>query len=251
MSNYPTRMLQMLKSLKANMCIFIRKNKLIFSFFIISIVVISSYFLTMDWPELFKGAELWFNFLFQLSVGYMINFMFYVTQVYVPNNRKEAVARKNVSVRLEQIVRYMRDNISSLSKIYLENHKSDAYTEEEFFNVLCKLRFSDYVKVLDAARTTRENLVYFTVREWIRECIYKTEDEVDKLYRYYSFYISEELMRILEKILHSNYHSFMRTLLVAPNDVDFSQCTNFLFEYYMLICELENVNKKDYLIDVK
>ena len=177
--------------------------------------------------------------------------MFYVTQVYVPNNRKEAVARKNVSMRLEQIVRYMRDNISSLSKIYLENHKSDAYTEEELFNVLCKLRFSDYVKVLDAARTTRENLVYFSVREWIRECIYKTEDEIDKLYRYYSFYISEELMRILEKILHSNYHSFMRTLLVAPNDVDFSQCTNFLFEYYMLICELENVNKKDYLIDVK
>ena len=230
MSNYSTRMLQMLKFLKANMCIFIRKNKLIFSFFIISIVVISSYFLTMDWPEIFKGAELWFDFLFQLSVGYIINFMFYVTQVYVPNNRKEAVARKNVSVRLEQIVRYMRDNISSLSKIYLENHKSDTYTEEELFNVLCKLRFSDNVKVLDTARTTRENLVYFTVREWIRECIY---------------------MRILEKILHSNYHSFMRTLLVAPNDVDFSQCTNFLFEYYMLICELENVNKKDYLIDVK
>ena len=249
MSNYSTRMLQMLKFLKANMCIFIRKNKLIFSFFIISIVVISSYFLTMDWPEIFKGAELWFDFLFQLSVGYIINFMFYVTQVYVPNNRKETVARKNVSVRLEQIVRYMRDNISSLSKIYLENHKS--YTEEELFNVLCKLRFSDNVKVLDAARTTRENLVYFTVREWIRECIYKTEDEIDKLYRYYSFYISEELMRILEKILHSNYHSIMRTLLVAPNDVDFSQCTNFLFEYYMLICELENVNKKDYLIDVK
>lgn len=200
MSNYSTRMLQMLKFLKANMCIFIRKNKLIFSFFIISIVVISSYFLTMDWPEIFKGAELWFNFLFQLSVGYIINFMFYVTQVYVPNNRKEAVARKNVSVRLEQILRYMRDNILSLSKNYLENHKSDAYTEEELFNVLCKLQFSDYVKVLDAARTTRENLVYFTVREWIRECIYKTEDEIDKLYRYYSFYISEELMRILEKI---------------------------------------------------
>ena len=124
MSNYSTRMLQMLKFLKANMCIFIRKNKLIFSFFIISIVVISSYFLTMDWPEIFKGAELWFDFLFQLSVGYIINFMFYVTQVYVPNNRKEAVARKNVSVRLEQIVRYMRDNISSLSKIYLETKTS-------------------------------------------------------------------------------------------------------------------------------
>ena len=72
MSNYSTRMLQMLKFLKANMCIFIRKNKLIFSFFIISIVVISSYFLTMDWPEIFKGAELWVDFLFQLSVGYII-----------------------------------------------------------------------------------------------------------------------------------------------------------------------------------
>ena len=221
--------------LRKNILIFIKRNTLISAFFIISIVIITSYYLTLDLPELFRGAEQWFNLLFQLSVGYIINFMFYITQVYVPNNKRDSIARRNVSMRLKQIIKNMRNSLSSLAEIYLDGHTGTDYTAEELSSLL-QLRFSDKVKVLNANRTTRENMVYFSVREWLGECIRKTEDEIDKLYKYYPTDISVELMKVLEDILNSTYHSMMKTLLVVPNDVDFSQCNNnFFAEYYKLI----------------
>ena len=218
--------------LRKNILIFIKRNTLISAFFIISIVIITSYYLTLDSPELFRGAEQWFNLLFQLSVGYIINFMFYITQVYAPNNKRDSIARRNVSMRLKQIIKNMRNSLSSLAEIYLDGHTGTDYTAEELSSLL-QLRFSDKVKVLNANRTTRENMVYFSVREWLGECIRKTEDEIDKLYKYYPTDISVELMKVLEDILNSTYHSMMKTLLVVPNDVDFSQCNNnFFAEYY-------------------
>ena len=232
--------------LRKNILIFIKRNTLISAFFIISIVIITSYYLTLDLPELFRGAEQWFNLLFQLSVGYIINFMFYITQVYVPNNKRDSIARRNVSMRLKQIIKNMRNSLSSLAEIYLDGHTGTDYTAEELSSLL-QLRFSDKVKVLNANRTTRENMVYFSVREWLGECIRKTEDEIDKLYKYYPTDISVELMKVLEDILNSTYHSMMKTLLVVPNDVDFSQCNNnFFAEYCKLICELEKINQKEY-----
>ena len=232
--------------LRKNILIFIKRNTLISAFFIISIVIITSYYLTLDLPELFRGAEQWFNLLFQLSVGYIINFMFYITQVYVPNNKRDSIARRNVSMRLKQIIKNMRNSLSSLAEIYLDGHTGTDYTAEELSSLL-QLRFSDKVKVLNANRTTRENMVYFSVREWLGECIRKTEDEIDKLYKYYPTDISVELMKVLEDILNSTYHSMMKTLLVVPNDVDFRQCNNNFFAvYYKLICELEKINQKEY-----
>ena len=205
--------------LRKNILIFIKRNTLISAFFIISIVIITSYYLTLDLPELFRGAEQWFNLLFQLSVGYIINFMFYITQVYVPNNKRDSIARRNVSMRLKQIIKNMRNSLSSLAEIYLDGHTGTDYTAEELSSLL-QLRFSDKVKVLNANRTTRENMVYFSVREWLGECIRKTEDEIDKLYKYYPTYISVELMKVLEDILNSTYHSMMKTLLVVPNETE-------------------------------
>lgn len=226
---------------------FIKRNTLIFVIFITSICSIVAYYLTIDLPELFSGAEQWFNLLFQLSVGYVINFMFYVTQVYIPDSKREHVIHQKVFARLRKIIAHMKGGLNSLAQIYLIENTSNSFSEEDLSILLHSLRFSDKVNVLNAAKTTGSNMVYFSVREWLRECIHRTEEEIDKLYRYYSTDISIELMEILEDILNSRYHTIMKTLLDIPNDVDFSQCKdNFLSSYYKLICKLEEINKKEY-----
>ncbi|MFA9378269.1 MAG: hypothetical protein ACERKZ_16225 [Lachnotalea sp.] len=226
--------------------IFIKRNTLIFVFFIFSIIIIASYIVTINLPELFVGAEHWYNLLFQLSIGYIINFMFYITQVYIPNNKRALTVHQCISARLNRIIQDMKSNISCLAQIYLENHMGDEYTEYEL-NQLLKLRFSDKVKVLDARRTTRDNFVYFTVREWLSECIRKTESGIDSLYKYYASEISVDLMLSLEDVLNSTYHSMMKTLLAVPNDVNFSESKdNFFATYYRLICRLEEIRQKDY-----
>lgn len=225
---------------------FIKRNTLIFVFFIVSIIIIASYIVTINLPELFVGAEHWYNLLFQLSIGYIINFMFYITQVYIPNNKRDLTVRQCISARLNRIIQDMRSNISYLAQIYLKNHTDDKYTEDEL-NQLLKLRFSDKVNVLDARRTIRDNFVYLTVRDWLSECIGKTESGIDSLYKYYARDISVDLMLSLEDVLNSTYHTMMKTLLAVPNDVNFSESNvNFFYTYYRLICRLEEIKQEDY-----
>lgn len=225
---------------------FIKKNKWITAFFFVSLFIIVSYIWTMEWPELFDGAEEIYNLFFQLAIGYIINFMFYITQVYIPNSSRDITVRKCISKRIEQLINDMDASLSQLAAVYAKGHSGKTYTDDEL-NALLNLRFSDKVNVLNASRTTRDNLVYFSVREWLIKCITDTEKDIDNLYNYYANDISINLMEVLEAILRSTYHSIMKTMLSVPNDTDFSSCnSNFFADYYHLIQKLKSINDNEY-----
>ena len=233
--------------MKNSIRVFIDKNKLITAFFAISVAVIVAYILSMDLPEWFNGAGDWFNLLFQLAVGYIINFMFYVTQVYVPNSKRNTIVETCITKRISLLIADMDKSLSHLAAIYTENHTGTEYTEDELKQILHKLRFSDKVNVIDARKTKGTDFVYFTVRDWLANCIFETERDIDNLFKYYAADIPVELMEMLEKIPRSTYHSVMRTLLAAQDDVDFSGAasdpkSNFFVEYYNLIQELRQKN---------
>ena len=135
--------------MKNSIRVFVDKNKLITAFFVISVAVIVAYFLSIDLPEWFNGAGDWFNLLFQLAVGYIINFMFYVTQVYVPNNKRNAIVEACIAKRISLLIADMDKSLSHLVAIYIENHTGTEYTEDELQQILHKLRFSDKVDVID------------------------------------------------------------------------------------------------------
>lgn len=225
---------------------FIKENKWITGFFFVSWLVIVSYILTIEWPELFNGAEEIYSLFFQLSIGYIINFMFYITQVYIPNYNRNVAINKCISKRLTQLISDMNATLSQLAKVYAKEHVDKSYTDEDL-NALLNLRFSDKVNVVNASRTTPDNFVYFSVREWLSKCISDTEKDIDNLYKYYAGNISTSLMETLEKILRSTYHSIMKTLLLIPNDTDFSKHTpNFFAEYYSLMQELGRIKENEY-----
>jgi len=227
--------------------IFIKKNKWITVFFVISLGIIISYILTMDLPELFDGAGEWYNLLFQLSVGYIINFMFYITQVYLPNSKRETKVRECLSKRIDQLIRDMDASLSHLSKIYANGHSEKVYTDEELQLILNHLNLSDHVQVINAAKSKSDNFSYFTVREWLLKCIEDTETDIDNIYKCYGSDISGDLMDALEKILKSTYHSVMKVLLLAPEEVDFSSSNaNFFKSYYKMMKNLEQIKAKDY-----
>lgn len=226
---------------------FIKMNRIISIFFVISLFVIFSYIATMDLPELFEGAEQWYNLSFQLSIGYIINFIFYITQVYVPNIQKEAKVNKCISVRINHIISHMKSTFSQLALNYIPDHHGDIYTEDELKQLL-KLNFNDSVHVVNATKSSPGNAIYFTVREWIELCIQDTESDIDKLYKYYSTYISASLMEVLEQVLHSNYHEIMKMFLRTPHEVHFSSRSPdiYFLRYYQLMCELEKIRNEEY-----
>lgn len=227
---------------------FIKNNKLICIFFLLSINFIGFYLAYGDSSESYIKLVPWLNVIFQLSIGYVINFMFYVTQVYVPNYKRNSVVRKCISERLSNITCDMLSSIWCLEKIYLKNHVGTKYTREELDKLL-DLKFDDHVKGIDVTKSIPPNFVYLTVRQELMDCIVQTEKDVDSLFKYYANSISVELMLLLEQIPKTTYHRVMKQLLLVPGGVDFSgsKKTNMFVPYYELICKLEELRGKEYM----
>lgn len=218
---------------------FIKKNSLLFYFLLLSLFIIFAYLISSDWPELFHGAEQWFNLLFQFAVGYVINFMFFVTQVYIPTRKRELIVTQRISQRLSTILEILQSSLKKLSDIYLTNHTDNYFTDEDLITIANKFSLNDKVNVL-MANKKRD---FFTVRQWLSLCIKNTETEIDNLYRYFPTEISEDTIQILEEILNSAYFKTMPTFLVLPNDVSLKNYSSCLIDYYHTICKLDKLIK--------
>ena len=121
----------------------------------------------MEQPELFDGAEKIYNLFFQLAIGYIINFMFYITQVYIPNERKDLAVKRCIAKRIEKLINDMNESLSKLSSVYVGGDFRKSYTDEDLDKIFNNLRFSDKVNVLITSLTTRDKFVYYSVREWL------------------------------------------------------------------------------------
>lgn len=74
------------------MVTFIKGNTIIFICFLLAIII-GQYIQTMDMVEWFTLADEWLQVAFQLSLGFVVSFIFYITQVYLP--RRKSIARIN------------------------------------------------------------------------------------------------------------------------------------------------------------
>ncbi|MBZ9617317.1 hypothetical protein [Clostridium estertheticum] len=75
--------------------------------------------------------------------------MFYITQVYIPNTKRNDSAKKCIKVRIKHIVGNMRGTIDTLGQLYIKNHSGDNYTKTEL-DQLMNLKFDDKVQVINA-----------------------------------------------------------------------------------------------------
>ena len=223
---------------------FLKDNKLISAVFCGSILVIFAYVLSLDVPEWFTHAGDWFNILFQLAIGFVINFMFYVTQVYIPRIKQLKQANDCIFKRIEKIESYMNEMFEHIACKYVADYAINRIlTDEQFVIIMQKLDFDDEINVVNANRANMSNC-YFTVKEWLRSRMEFIEHDIDKLYSYYAAYISPELMNVLEKILKSAMHQNMgRTFFQLPQKISFKECNKDIFfePYYKLMKELREV----------
>lgn len=229
---------------------FIKSNKIISGCFGVSIVVCFLYILSLDKEEWFPHAGDWFNLLFQLSVGFIINFIFYVTQVYIPQYKQRMEASRCIGIRISEIVGHMREIFSHLGGKNMDHYDEEDITDAYMFELLRKLNIDDRIGVLNVRRTYSTSVndeMHFTVKEWIISRIEFVESEIDKLMKYYAPYINTELMKTLECILKSAMHQNMaRSLLQLPAGVSFKESNDdiFLKPYFDLMKELEAIEKQ-------
>ena len=82
---------------------FIKRNKTLSWMFAIATIIILSYYITYDMPELIPGIEKWYNLLTNLCIGVVINFLFYLFQVYIPNLKDEEKSLLQIKDRMKHL----------------------------------------------------------------------------------------------------------------------------------------------------
>lgn len=213
-------------------------NKVISIVFIISVICSISYIWTLDKQELIKGVERWYNFVFQLSVGYMINFGFYITQVYIPENKKMKSINKCISKKLENLANNMIEPLQYMSQKYLQQSKS-IFTEQEIQLMANNVNIHDF--------TSRVNLVKhrnFTFIEVFIDSINRIESIKDTIFLYYSPYLKEDLINVLEEITNSSYFIIIPALTITnPNSINRTALSKCILEYYNLYSKLIKIKK--------
>ena len=122
---------------------FIRRNKVLFALFLVSSSITLSYYITYDIPEIIPGIGKWYKLFSDLSIGVIINFIFYVFQVYIPRREEEkatliVVESDLVKIcdRMQEILLVMRTylpgfengviNINNNSVYYMKTTSNDA-----------------------------------------------------------------------------------------------------------------------------
>lgn len=226
---------------------FIKNNFLISVILIIALVIVISFILTKDNPELFKHANDFYNLFFQLSIGYIISFVFYVMQVYLPNLKQSELANICINDRIKTIFSKMQQLLSRISMLYLNRSDLEYFSDADFLNLCSSINQDDYTSALKLDRIGSEQQ-YYTVKEWILYNVEYVEKEIDSIYKYYPFYVDSELMKIFEQILNSTMHKSMaRTLLQMPTEqLTFSSTSedSFFQPYYNLMGQLHEILTK-------
>lgn len=227
---------------------FIKENALIFWLGVVSALLSVSYALTYNMPDYF-GIEGWYSLLNNISVSYLAALVFYVTQVYVPQYKQKLQVYACMRLRIESVILHMGEIFDKLGNKYIKNYNREAITDNILLNMLHKINVTDRVDVIHPNRiyslpAGEEN--HFTVKEWIISRIEFVENEIDNIFKYYPSYVTPELMKTMEEILHSAMHQNLgRSLLQTPNGISFSGCNQdvFLKPYYNLMKDLEDVKK--------
>lgn len=212
---------------------FVKYHKVISACFVVSLAIIVLYIFSLKKIEWFSYAGEWFKVLFQLSIGFVVNFIFYVTQVYIPRQNLMQQANSCIQERIQNVVDKMNDIFRQIVEKYDGKYDKRCITKEKLLNVLHKMKINDRINVVVASRAFPIHLnesSYFMVKEWIITRVEFVEHDIDCIFKYYSFFVTPDLMFILEKILKSSMHkNFARNILQSPGDLSFEKCDEDIF----------------------
>lgn len=191
---------------------FIKDNKFISIGLLISVIVVVLYIITKHKPEWFAHAEDCFNLAFQLCIGFMASFIFFVMQVYIPSQKKLQVVNKCISSRINGIVELMRNVFYEIGKIYIPGLDKNNLTDGDCSNILHKVNFDDKMDIINPSKILScgtEEESHFSVKEWLIKSVGSIEREFDDLLNCYALYITPDLLKLSDQISNSNLHYYL------------------------------------------
>lgn len=210
---------------------FITQHKVLVIFVILSIaIVVLSLFSLNNSPIRLL--------IVQIAIGYLINFIFYVTLSYLPERRKMIVASKIIVQRINRIIADMRAFPNAMIKQFpFDSPSRKEQIKHATHNFNSKIILEHAGLCLNysgkTGRWLAEDLVYTKAK--------RVEENIDFILKYYSYAVKPELDEIFDKILHTGVHTVFKTM--HEHAKEYSNSSDEFVEYDKLADELEKVKK--------
>ncbi|MBC5997744.1 hypothetical protein EAI30_16860 [Romboutsia ilealis] len=172
-------------------------------FFVISFLIVISYIVTNDWPEMFAGADMWYNLASQIGIGYIINFIFYIMQVWMPEKKKHEFAKNIVKNKNSYVLKEMARSLSMIIDI---DRIEEIKNSEDILT---------YIEGLDLQYGSGYDVYNNEINklEFILMKIDKINQKISDIFTVAGPYLDAECLKCLDDIIESEYHEYF-------NDID-------------------------------
>ena len=194
--------------------------------------------------------------LFNLSIGYLAAFIFYIIDIWVPEYKERKIAKQRIAIPLSRLLVRMKNPIDETIKKY-GNSKMDFENigKEDFIKMVNKINLSqDQGFILDF------NGGYFSFGQCLMRKITEAEDYINQAISL-PFKLDIELIVLLDEIHDSSYHNVMQMVnkingmgvstLTLPDGEKIVKITtgelinDIYFEYYQLFFKLKDYMKNN------
>lgn len=108
---------------------FIDKNRKLSYITIISVAIVLSYYFSYNCIEIISGINKWYELLVTISVGFIVNCIFYIFQVYIPKSEDEARTQKALAGKLYDLYSSLIEVIE-LSEYFYDGIQENAIVQK-------------------------------------------------------------------------------------------------------------------------
>ncbi|MEK5272566.1 hypothetical protein NSR00_17795 [Aeribacillus sp. FSL K6-8394] len=183
-----------------------RKLLVFFVFLSIVCILVIKYFWA-NTPEWWEYGEETGDVLFDLSVGYISAFIFYLIDIWIPEIKEKNKINERLAVPLSRLLNHIKTPIMSI-------HNKYAQEKKDFYN-LSKDEFIETIKKVDLINDYSESYFidikrYATYGEYLDYEISRVNEYIEEIYKV-PLKLDLTLIEILDDIKKSEYHQIMES----------------------------------------
>lgn len=174
----------------------------------------------------------------QIAVGYVINFIFYITLSFLPEKRKMDVAAIIIGKRISRIVADMRAFPDAMIKQFPSDNQCRA---EQVKNATCKFKSDLVLEYAGICLHRSGEETKWTAGDFFYTKAKRVEENIDFILKYYSYGVKPELDEIFDKILHTGVHTALA--MMHESNKKFSNDSDEFVKYDELADELKRIQR--------
>ncbi|MBT2661932.1 hypothetical protein [Bacillus sp. ISL-45] len=195
-------------------------------------------------PEFWMYGEETGDVLFDLSVGYISAYIFYIIDIWIPGRKEQERINQRVAIPLSRLLNQIKSPIVEVNKLYSnDSFQFENISENEFKKTLRKLDLVNDKGFIMAFPSNN----YLNVGQSLYENVSKVDSYIKQINEM-PVKLEFGLVEILDKIKHSDYHEVMNSISNLTNfsgymSVNGEAIEGSMYKYYLLFFELKEYMK--------